>query len=128
MESQEPTLPPTTTTIEKKEDWAEMSDGDGDNDNNEEGKEEESKTEKINIIRQQKKKVPQPMKGQKNQRGDYIVTTIDIPDTRTKNKIDQNEKEDDSSDSDTESDEEDEVQEQPKPEESTPEAKPSKVK
>lgn len=30
-----------------------------------------------------KKKIPPPKKGTKNDRGDYVVTTIDIPDMRT---------------------------------------------
>ena len=33
--------------------------------------------------REAKKKIPPTKKGNKNERGDYVVTTIDIPDMRT---------------------------------------------
>ena len=77
---------------EKKKDWAEMSDGEEPEDTKEDEK------AKITI----KKKTPAAQKGFKNDRGDYVVTTINIPDMRSgvnKNDEDGNPAQD--SDSDT---------------------------
>jgi len=58
---------------QKTEDWAEMSD------NGEE--EEEEKQQDANA--EEKPKVKKPIKGTKNKDGDYVITTLDIPDMRT---------------------------------------------
>ena len=62
---------------DEKQDWAEMS-----NDEEEEAQpaREEEKVEEIKVV---KKIIPPAKKGHKNTRGDYVVTTIDIPDMRT---------------------------------------------
>ena len=63
----------------KKTNWAEMEDDEGE----EEAKGDEEKKEDQKEEEQEPKKViPPPMKGTKNKQGDYVVTTIDIPDTR----------------------------------------------
>ena len=56
-------------------DWAEMSD-DGEDETEEQ--QQDPSTEK------EKKKVPAAKKGFKNERGDYVVTSIDLPDMRVK--------------------------------------------
>jgi len=60
--------------------------------------------------------VPAAKKGYKNDRGDYVVTTIEIHDTRVGIKKENAEDEESESDSDTEYDEEDDVKEDPKAE------------
>ena len=71
-----------------------------------------------------KKKVIPGKKGVKNQHGDYVVTSIDIPDHRSGIKKDKQKGE---QDSDSSSDEgygdEDDTQEQPKPQEEVKEGK-----
>lgn len=59
---------------EEKKDWAEMSDGEEPEDVKEDDK------AKVTV---KKKKIPAAQKGFKNDRGDYVVTTINIPDMRT---------------------------------------------
>ena len=61
---------------DQKKDWAEMSDVDEDNEHADDAQKKEEDKEKP------KKKIP-AKKGFKNDRGDYVVTTIDIPDMRT---------------------------------------------
>lgn len=63
------------TKEDQKQDWAEMSDG--------EEPEQETKDEEKAKITIKKKKIPAAQKGFKNDRGDYVVTTINIPDMRT---------------------------------------------
>jgi hypothetical protein len=90
----------------KTDDWAEMSD------DNEEPEQEEAKDAAPVEKAAKPKKIPAEQKGTKNNRGDYVVTTINIPDMRSgfkKNEdgtdmIDQD-------DSDTEYDEETDVKE-----------------
>jgi len=63
----------TDKAEEKKTDnWAEMSDGD-------DGEQEE---EKVAAPVEPKKYIPPARKGTKNKGGDYVVTTLDIPDFR----------------------------------------------
>lgn len=69
------------TKEDQKKDWAEMSDG--------EEPEQEAKDEEKAKITIKKKKVPAAQKGFKNDRGDYVVTTINIPDMRTGMKNDE---------------------------------------
>lgn len=85
---------------QEKKDWAEMSDGEDPEDQKEQ--EQEVKKEK-------KKKIPQAKKGFKNDRGDYVVTSIVVPDLRVKNEKEL--KDESSSDSDTEYDDEDDTKE-----------------
>ena len=95
------------TKEEQKKDWAEMSDG--------EEPEQEAQQEDKAKVTVKKKKVPAAQKGFKNDRGDYVVTTINIPDMRTgvaKKNEDGQEVED--SDSDTGYDEEDDTKEEKK--------------
>ena len=95
-----------------KKNWAEMSDDEGDeqlNENKEAAKEEGQKN---HVIKQKSKAadVPPPVKGVKNSRGDYIVSTINIIDNVVKK-----EKTEDEEESDTESEgygDEDDAQEQ----------------
>jgi hypothetical protein len=106
-------MEPTQEAEAKKTDnWAEMSD-----DNEEAEQEARAENEKNEAIKEAKKKIPATQKGIKNKQGDYVVTTIDIPDIRTgfKNVVDGEEV--DSSDTDTEYDEEDDTKEAPKEEE-----------
>ena len=73
---------------------------------------------------QPKKKVIPGKKGVKNQHGDYVVTSIDIPDHRSgirKNKEGQEEESDSSSDEGY--GDEDDTQQQPKPQEEIKEGK-----
>ena len=79
-----------TDEQKKTDNWAEMSDGEQDEPEEVEEQEPESEEEKIVI--------PPPMKGSKNKGGDYVVTTIDIPDLRdgVKSKAAQLEEESDS--------------------------------
>ena len=60
---------------EKKTNWAEMEDDEGE----EEAKGDDQQEE---VEQEPKKVIPPPMKGTKNKQGDYVVTTIDIPDSR----------------------------------------------
>ena len=69
------------TKEDQKKDWAEMSDG--------EEPEQEAKDEEKAKITIKKKKIPAAQKGFKNDRGDYVVTTINIPDMRTGMKNDE---------------------------------------
>jgi len=65
-----------------------------------------------------KKIIPPAKKGSKNERGDYVVTTIDIPDMRTGMKVIENKLEDSDSDSEEGYGDEDEpVKEETKVEE-----------
>lgn len=92
---------------EQKKDWAEMSDG-------EEPEAEAKEEEKSHTIKK-KQKVPAAKKGFKNDRGDYVVTSINIPDTRTGVNKEKKEKEDDDdSDSDTSYGDEDDAKEEVK--------------
>ena len=90
-------------TNQKADNWAEMSDGDQE----EEVEQDQQKEAKP------KKKVPPAQKGVKNSQGDYVVTSIDIPDMRTGVKKDGEGKDvaESESDSDTEYDEEDDQNE-----------------
>lgn len=90
----------------KADNWAEMSDQD---------QEEEVEEVKNHVIKEAKKKIPPAQKGTKNSHGDYVVTTIDIPDMRVgqKKHDEEGNEVDDSSDSDTEYDDEDDVKETP---------------
>ena len=63
------------TKEDQKKDWAEMSDG--------EEPEADAKEDEKAKITIKKKKIPAAQKGFKNDRGDYVVTTINIPDMRT---------------------------------------------
>ena len=85
----------------KKEtkDWAEMSDDD-EQDAQVEAK-EEAKEEPAAAEEKPAKVVPPAQKGFKNDRGDYVVTSINIPDLVSKKKT-ENQDDDDSSDSDSE--------------------------
>jgi len=84
--------------------WADMSDGQP---------EEEETADKQHVIKPAKKKA----KGFKNKQGDYVVTSIDIPDMRSGMKKDGEAESEEESDSDTEYDEEDDVKEAVKEEE-----------
>jgi len=100
----------------KEEDnWAEMSDGE---------QQPEVVDEKQHTIKTQVKK-KNPNKGFKNRDGDYVVTTIDIQDSRTGIKKDKDgeEDEEDETDSDTEYDDEDDEQKPAEVEEETKEGK-----
>ena len=93
----------------KDNNWAEMSD---------EAEEEQpaENQEKQHVIKPaaEKKKVPPPQKGSKNKDGDYVVTTIDIPDIRSGVKQnDDGAAQEEESDSDTGYDDEDDVNETP---------------
>ena len=63
------------TKEDQKKDWAEMSDG--------EEPEADAKEDEKAKITIKKKKIQAAQKGFKNDRGDYVVTTINIPDMRT---------------------------------------------
>ena len=92
---------------DQKKDWAEMSDG-------EEPEQEATQEDKAKITIK-KKKIPAAQKGSKNDRGDYVVTTINIPDMRTGvNKKDEDGQDVDESDSDSGYDEEDDAKEEKK--------------
>lgn len=101
-------------TNKKTEDWAEMSD-----DAEEEIVEKEViAEEKAAVVQEEKKEeepkkiIPPTQKGTKNVRGDYVVTTIDIKDTRTGIvRHDDGQIVNDVTDSDTEYDDEDDVKE-----------------
>ena len=92
----------TNKTIEeqKGDNWAEMSD--------EAHEEQAAQEEEKNHVIKPAQKIPAAQKGKKNKQGDYIVTTIDIPDIRAEKK-EGDESSEDGSDSDTEYDEEDDV-------------------
>jgi|TARA_B110001450_G_C17554563_1_gene454110 hypothetical protein len=85
----------------EKKDWAEMED---DNDSDKDAEEEQ-----VQVKKEKKKKIPQAKKGFKNDRGDYVVTSIVVPDLRVTEK---KEKLEESSDSDTEYDDEDDSKDQ----------------
>ena len=89
---------------DKQANWADMSDGE------EESAQQLQKEEK----KEEKKPVPPEQKGMKNSRGDYVVTSIDIPDMRGGVKKDGSgtAEAEQASDSDTEYDEEDDQKEQ----------------
>ena len=92
---------------DQKKDWAEMSDG-------EEPEQEATQEDKAKITIK-KKKIPAAQKGFKNDRGDYVVTKINIPDMRTGvNKKDEDGQIVDESDSDSGYDEEDDAKEEQK--------------
>ena len=92
---------------DQKKDWAEMSDG-------EEPEQEATQEDKAKITIK-KKKIPAAQKGFKNDRGDYVVTTINIPDMRTGvNKKDEDGQDVDESDSESGYDEEDDAKEEKK--------------
>ena len=87
---------------QEKKEWAEMSDDDE--------PEADSKDQEQEVKKEKKKKIPQAKKGFKNDRGDYVVTSIVVPDLRSG--VDKKEKEVvESSDSDTEYDDEDDTKE-----------------
>ena len=88
-------------------DWAEMSDGDEEVEETEQTQQAEEK---------EKKKIPAAKKGFKNDRGDYVVTDIDIGELRSNAKKEQKEKAEET-DSDTEYDDEDDVKEEAQVEE-----------
>ena len=97
------------TKEDQKKDWAEMSDG--------EEPEADAKEDEKAKITIKKKKIQAAQKGFKNDRGDYVVTTINIPDMRTGvNKKDEDGQEVDESDSDSGYDEEDDAKEEKKAE------------
>ena len=56
---------------------------DGGDDDEKIGKEKEDQEAEQPVKKEPKKKVPPTKKGTKNDRGDYVITTIDIPDMRT---------------------------------------------
>lgn len=92
----------------EKKDWAEMED--------DEDPEADADAEKAEVKKEKKKKIPQAKKGFKNDRGDYVVTSIVVPDLRVG--LEKKEKkQDDESDSDTEYDDEDDSKDQKQPEE-----------
>ena len=80
-------------------------------DDAEEQVEEVEEWKKEHVIKPAKKKVQAEQRGTKNARGDYVVTSIDIPDMRTGVKKDEEGNDAVSSDSDTEYDDEDDVKE-----------------
>jgi hypothetical protein len=82
----------TDAEQKKTDNWAEMSDGEVDEPEVEEPVEE--KEEEVKIV------IPPPMKGTKNKGGDYVVTSIDIPDLRDGVKSKANGDDEDESDSD----------------------------
>jgi hypothetical protein len=102
----------------KTDNWAEMSDNDADDQ-----PEENQEAKKEHTIKPAKKKVPAEQKGVKNARGDYVVSSIDIPDLRAGVKQEGNEQAEEDSDTDTEYDEEDDVNETAQVAEPVPEGK-----
>ena len=52
------------------------------------GEEEVEEQEQTQAVKEEKKKVPATKKGFKNDRGDYVVTTIDLPDMKVTKKDD----------------------------------------
>lgn len=103
---------------DEKQDWAEMS-NDEDDEPNQAAKEEEKVEEKKEV----KKVIPPAKKGSKNARGDYVVTTIDIPDMRTGMRDAKDNAEESDSDSDEGYGDEDEPKEEKKVEEVKVESK-----
>ena len=89
---------------DQKKDWAEMSDGE-----EPETVPEEEKA-KITV----KKRNPKPVKGFKNAGGDYIVTTINVVDTRSGVKAEEDKAQESESDSDDVYDDEDDSKEEAK--------------
>lgn len=97
-------------TTQENKDWAEMSDG--------EEPEADNNEQEMQVKKEKKKKIPQAKKGFKNDRGDYVVTSIFVPDLRGGVNGEKKEKAYDSdSDSDTEYDDEDDTKEVKKVEE-----------
>ena len=88
----------------EKKDWAEMED--------DEDPEADAEREQAEVKKEKKKKVPQAKKGFKNDRGDYVVTSIVVPDLRVG--ANKKEKKEQESDSDSESgyDDEDDSKDQ----------------
>lgn len=100
-----------TTEVEKKNDnWAEMSD-------EHEEEEVEDTKEKQQTEKPKKRAAP---RGTKNKDGDFIVTTIDIPDTRSgvKGNDDDSDEDDEESESDEGYGDEEDTTTQPVQEES----------
>jgi hypothetical protein len=93
---------------DKKEtkNWAEMSDEEGDN---EQINDTQAEKEQSHVIKQKAKAadVPPPIKGKKNERGDYIVSQIIIPDFKTEKKAKTEEEEESESESEEYGEEED---------------------
>ena len=98
-----------------KKDWANMSDDE----------DAEREVQKEQVPQEEKKKVPKPMKGVKNDRGDYVVTTIDVAETRAPEKKSKEVVEEESDSDEGYGEEEDNQQEEVK-EEVKAEAKPGK--
>jgi hypothetical protein len=94
------------TKEDQNKDWAEMSDG-------EEPEVETPEEEKARLTIK-KKKIPAAAKGFKNKQGGYVVTKIDIPDTRQGVNKDEDGEAKEESDEDTEYHEEDETKEENK--------------
>lgn len=87
----------------EKKDWAEMED--------DEDPEADAEREQAEVKKEKKKKVPQAKKGFKNDRGDYVVTSIVVPDLRVgANKKEK--KEESESDSESGYDDEDDSKDQ----------------
>lgn len=103
----------------KTDNWAEMSDGEPE----EEQPEEQKGEEKQHTIKPAKKNIPAAKKGFKNKDGDYVVSTIDIPDMRTGVKEKDEEGNEVETDSDTEYDDEDDTKETKPVEEESKEGK-----
>lgn len=92
----------------EKKDWAEMED--------DEEPEADAEKEQAEVKKEKKKKVPAAKKGFKNDRGDYVVTSIVVPDLRVG--AEKKEKRQDSdSESDSGYDDEDDSKDQKKHEE-----------
>ena len=99
-----------TETDKKAEAWADMSDGE------EAEHHDNMEAEEKKVVK--KKNIPKAQKGVKNDRGDYVVTKIEIADARADAKKErENAQKDEDSDSDTEYDDEDDVKEEAKEEE-----------
>ena len=92
----------------EKKDWAEMED---DNESDKDAEEEQ-----VQVKKEKKKKIPQAKKGFKNDRGDYVVTSIVVPDLRAGTEA-KEKKNEDSSSSETEYDDEDDSKDQKQPKE-----------
>ena len=103
---------------EEKQDWAEMS-------NDEEEEQAPKEEEKVEEKPVPKKIIPPGKKGTKNVRGDYVVSTIDIPDMRTgmKQGAENAADDDDSSSDEGYGDEEEPAKEEVKVEEAKVEGK-----
>jgi hypothetical protein len=95
-----------------KKDWAEMED---DEDPEADAEREQADAEKA-AKKEKKKRIPQAKKGFKNDRGDYVVTSIVVPDLRAGGEA-KEKKDEDSSSSETEYDDEDDSKDQKQPKE-----------